>query len=116
MRDWIGFNKDSGTDVMAKVGQWNLAVAVRALAEAVQDACKMFERKLGEFPPIAPGRTYDVVLRTGKTVVGEIQECGPTWITLIDKDGASVIVQVAEAACFVEKPGERPLPSQRGGE
>jgi len=103
MRDWIEFNKDVGTEVMAKVGQWNLAVAVRSLVEAVEQYQREQERKSKEFPPISPGETYEVVLCNGTKLVGSLDERGPTWIEMRDANGKSLIVRISEVACFVEQ-------------
>ena len=108
MRDWVGFNKDAGTDVMAKVGQWNEAVALRALVEVAQDHLNLLKKRI-EAPPVHAGRTYELLLKGGTKLAGEIQACGPTWVEISDNNGNAIIVQVSEIACFLEKsrPAER---------
>ena len=99
----MGSIKDAGSEVMAKVGQWNLAVAVKALVEAVEQHLREQERKSKELPPISPGETYEVVLCNGTKLVGSVDERGPTWVEMRDENGKSLIVRTSEVACFVEQ-------------
>lgn len=102
MKDWIGFNKDTGSEVMAKVGQWNLAVAVKALAEAMEQHLLEQARKSKDLPPITAGETYEVILRSGAKLVGAVDECGPTCMKMRDTANKPLIVRIDEVACFVE--------------
>lgn len=102
MKDWIGFNKDAGSEVMAKVGHWNLAVAVKTLAEAMEQHLLEQERKSKELPPITVGETYEVILCSGMKLVGAVDESGHMWIKMRDAADKTLIVRIDEVACFVE--------------
>lgn len=100
MRDWIGFSKDIGTDTQAKVGQWNTAVALRAIAEAMQDLVLLLRKRAEELPPIDAGTTYELTMKGGGKLTGKIDQRGSTWVELTDQEGRSFIVQVSEIAYF----------------
>lgn len=102
MRDWIGFSKDAGSDVLAKTGQWNTAVAIRALVDAYEQHVENLERAANRLPPIAVGGRYAVVLKCGKEVEGLLEQTGTTWIELRDAKAKVVAVRLNEVACFSE--------------
>jgi hypothetical protein len=78
-------------------------VAVKALVEAVEQHLREQERKSKELPPISPGETHEGVLCNGAKLVGSVDERGPTWAEMRDRNGKSLIVRTSEAACFVEQ-------------
>ncbi len=98
IKDWIGFNKDAGSEMMAKVGQWNLAVAVRAIAEAVEDYLHKQDQEPKGLPPISPGESYEVILCNGMKFIGSVDFRGPAWVEICDANGKSQIVRTSEIA------------------